>query len=150
MSPRRILLVEDDERDLELTLAALNNCNLSGEVDVTRDGPEALDYLFRRGSYSSRPNANPALVLLDLKLPKMDGTEVLKAIRQQQETHMTPVVMFTSSHEDRDLRRSYELGASAYVVKPFDLARFMEVIKGIGAFWCGVNEPPPDSVAKID
>jgi CheY-like chemotaxis protein len=140
---KRILLVEDDARDLELTLVALGEYKLANEVDVVRDGHEALDYLNRRGAYQLRRGLNPAVVLLDLKMPRVDGLEVLKCIRGDKSLMMIPVVMLTSSREERDIVESYKLGVNAYVVKPVDFHQFVGAIKQIGVFWALVNEPPP-------
>ena len=145
---KRILLVEDDPKDAELTLTGLAEYNLANEVDVVRDGEEALDYLYRRRSHHSRPNGNPAVLLLDLKLPKIDGFEVLEQIRADAKLSMIPVVILTSSHEERDLVRSYELGVNAYVVKPVDFHEFVNAVKRLGMFWAVINEPPPDSVKR--
>ena len=140
-----ILLVEDNPNDLELTLIALAKSQLANEVVVVRDGAEALDYLNRRGEYAGRPVGNPAVVLLDLKLPKVDGLEVLKEIRATDVLRAMPVVMLTSSKEEQDLVRSYELGVNAYVVKPVDFADFLRAIADLGIFWAVLNEPPPGS-----
>jgi CheY-like chemotaxis protein len=140
-----ILLVEDNPHDLELTLIALSKSQLANEVVVVRDGAEALDYLNRRGEYQGRQAGNPAVVLLDLKLPKVDGLEVLKAIRQTDALRSMPVVMLTSSREEQDLVRSYELGVNAYVVKPVDFTEFVRAIADLGIFWAVLNEPPPGS-----
>lgn len=142
---KKILLAEDDPRDVELTLMALTESNLANEVDVVRDGQEALDYLFRRGAFENRTGNNPALILLDLKMPKVDGLEVLRAVRDDETVRMTPVVILTSSREERDIVESYKLGVNAYVVKPVDFNQFLEAIKQIGAFWAVVNQPPPSS-----
>lgn len=142
---KKILLAEDDPRDVELTLMALTESNLANEVDVVRDGQEALDYLFRRGAFENRTGNNPALILLDLKMPKVDGLEVLCAVRDDETVRMTPVVILTSSREERDIVESYKLGVNAYVVKPVDFNQFLEAIKQIGAFWAVVNQPPPSS-----
>src|SRR5580700_9360445 len=143
---RRILLVEDDLRDVELTLTALDDYKLANEVVVCRDGQEALDYLHRRGKFSDRPPENPAVILLDLKLPKVDGLEVLEQIRADERLRMTPVVMLTSSHEEKDMMRSYKLGVNAYVVKPVDFHEFVNAVKELGVFWAVINEPPPGSL----
>ena len=140
---RRILLVEDDPRDVELTLTALNDYKLANEVVVCRDGQEALDYLFARGKFSDRANENPAVILLDLKLPKVDGLEVLQQIKSDERLRMIPVVMLTSSHEEKDMMRSYRLGVNAYVVKPVDFHEFINAVKELGVFWAVINEPPP-------
>jgi DNA-binding response OmpR family regulator len=144
----RILIVEDDPRDVELTLTALEDYNLANEIFVTRDGKEALDYLYRREQFAGRSNENPAVMLLDLKLPKIDGLEVLQAIRSDERLKMIPVVVLTSSHEERDMIRSYQLGANAYVVKPVDFHEFVNAVKELGVFWAVVNEPPPGSLKK--
>lgn len=145
---KRILLVEDDARDLELTLVALGEYKLANEVDVVRDGLEALDYLNRRGAYKLRGGMNPGVVLLDLKMPRVDGLEVLKFIRSEEALKMIPVVMLTSSREERDIIESYKLGVNAYVVKPVDFHQFLEAIKQIGVFWALVNEPPPPTYVE--
>ena len=144
----RILLVEDDPRDVELTLTALGEYNLANEVVVTRDGEKALDYLYSRGEFSTRSHDNPAVMLLDLKLPKIDGLEVLQQIRSDERLKLIPVVVLTSSHEERDMIRSYQLGVNAYVVKPVDFHEFVNAIKELGVFWAVINEPPPGSVKK--
>jgi CheY-like chemotaxis protein len=140
-----ILLVEDNPNDLELTLIALEKSQLANEVIIVRDGAEALDYLMCRGEYASRQAGNPAVVLLDLKLPKVDGLEVLREIRTTTGLKSTPVVMLTSSKEEQDLLRSYELGVNAYVVKPVDFTEFVRAIADLGIFWAVLNEPPPGS-----
>lgn len=144
----RILLVEDDPRDVELTMTALEEYNLTNEVVVTRDGAEALDYLYCRGSFKMRSTENPAVLLLDLKLPKVDGLEVLKQIKSDESLKMIPVVVLTSSREERDKIASYKLGVNAYVVKPVDFHEFVNAIKELGVFWAIINEPPPGSVRK--
>ncbi|CAM2145339.1 Response regulator Rcp1 [Pararobbsia alpina] len=140
-----ILLVEDNPNDLELTLVALEKSQLANEVIVLRDGAEALDYLRQTANWSDRPPGNPAVILLDLKMPKVDGLEVLQIIRSTTELKSIPVVMLTSSREERDLMRSYELGVNAYVVKPVEFREFVEAITDLGVFWAVVNEPPPGS-----
>lgn len=140
-----ILLVEDNPHDLELTLIALARSQLANEVVVVRDGAEALDYLHRRGEFAERAVGNPAVILLDLKLPKVDGLEVLKEIRQTDTLRSVPVVMLTSSKEEQDVLRSYELGVNAYVVKPVDFGEFVRAIADLGIFWAVLNEPPPGS-----
>ena len=140
---RRILMVEDDPRDVELTLTALEDYKLANEVVVCRDGQEALDYLFGRGKFSGRANENPAVILLDLKLPKVDGLEVLEQIKSDERLRLIPVVMLTSSHEEKDMMRSYKLGVNAYVVKPVDFHEFINAVKELGVFWAVINEPPP-------
>jgi CheY-like chemotaxis protein len=145
----RILIVEDDPRDVELTLAALAEHNLVNEVVVTRDGKQALDYLYCRGEFAARSNENPAVLLLDLKLPKVDGLEVLEQIKSDERLKMIPVVVLTSSHEERDMVRSYKLGVNAYVVKPVDFHEFINAVKELGVFWALINEPPPGSIKKV-
>jgi len=142
-SLKKILLVEDSENDIELTLAALAEYNLANEVVVVRDGADALDYLYCRGKYAGRTSGLPAVVLLDLKMPKVDGLQVLKTVKKDPGMQRLPVVMITSSREEQDLLRSYELGANAYVVKPVDFQQFVESMKQIGFFWAVINEPPP-------
>ena len=144
----RILLVEDDPNDVELTLTALEEYQLVNEVVVARDGEEALDYLYRRGGFERRADGNPAVVLLDLKLPKVDGLEVLQQVRADEKLKMIPVVVLTSSHEERDLVASYRLGVNAYVVKPVDFHEFVNAVKDLGGFWALINEPPPGSVKR--
>ena len=144
----RILLVEDDLKDVELTLTALEEYNLANEVVVARDGEEALDYLYCRGNFSSRPNDNPALMLLDLKLQKVHGLEVLEQVKSDEKLRMIPVVVLTSSREEIDMVASYKLGVNAYVVKPVDFHEFVNAIKELGIFWAVINEPPPGSAKK--
>ncbi|KIG11298.1 MULTISPECIES: response regulator [Caballeronia] len=140
-----ILLVEDNPNDLELTLVALGKSQLANEVIVARDGQEAIDYLTSEGEWKERTPGNPAVILLDLKLPKIDGLEVLDMIRSNATLKSIPVVMLTSSREEQDLIRSYELGVNAYVVKPVEFAEFVEAISDLGVFWAVLNEPPPGS-----
>jgi DNA-binding response OmpR family regulator len=144
----RILMVEDDPKDVELTLTALDEYNLANEVVVTRDGEEALDYLYCRGNFASRFNDNPAVLLLDLKLPKVDGLEVLQQIRSDEKLKLIPVVVLTSSHEEKDMVASYKLGVNAYVVKPVDFHEFVNAIKELGVFWAVINQPPPGSIKR--
>jgi CheY-like chemotaxis protein len=144
----RILLVEDDPKDVELTLTALEDYNLTNEVVVARDGEEALDYLYSRGSFKMRTNENPAVLLLDLKLPKIDGLEVLQTLKSDPKLKIIPVVVLTSSREERDMIASYKLGVNAYVVKPVDFHEFVNAIKELGVFWAIINEPPPGSVKR--
>jgi DNA-binding response OmpR family regulator len=144
----RILLVEDDPKDVELTLTALEEYNLANEVIVARDGEEALEYLYSRGKFKTRSSGNPAVVLLDLKLPKVDGLEVLKQVKSEEKLRMIPIVVLTSSKEEKDMVASYKLGVSAYVVKPVDFHEFVNAIKELGIFWAVINEPPPGSVRK--
>jgi CheY-like chemotaxis protein len=141
-----ILLVEDDPRDLELTLVALERSQLANEVVVVRDGALALEYLNREGSHAGRTEGNPAVVLLDLKLPRVNGLEVLQAIRATESLRSIPVVMLTSSHEETDVLRSYQLGVNAYVVKPVEFKEFVKAIADLGVFWAVLNEPPPGSL----
>jgi DNA-binding response OmpR family regulator len=144
----RILLVEDDPKDVELTMTALEEYNLANEVVVAHDGEEALDYLYRRGNFATRSTDNPAVLLLDLKLPKVDGLEVLQQIKADAKLKLIPVVVLTSSHEEKDMVTSYKLGVNAYVVKPVDFHEFVNAVKELGIFWALVNEPPPGSVKK--
>jgi DNA-binding response OmpR family regulator len=144
----RILLVEDDPKDVELTLTALDEYKLANEVVVTRDGEEALDYLYCRGKFQTRSNDNPAVLLLDLKLPKVDGLEVLQQMKSDEKLKMIPVVVLTSSHEEKDMVTSYKLGVNAYVVKPVDFHEFVNAVRELGVFWALINEPPPGSVKK--
>jgi len=144
----RILIVEDDAKDVELTLVALEEYNLANEVIVTRDGEQALDYLYCRGEYKTRSSGNPAVLLLDLKLPKVDGLEVLKQIKADERLRIIPVVVLTSSKEEKDMVASYKLGVNAYVVKPVDFHEFANAIKELGVFWAIINEAPPGSVRK--
>jgi DNA-binding response OmpR family regulator len=144
----RILIVEDDPNDVELTLTALDEYNLANEVVVTRDGEEALDYLYCRGNFKTRSNDSPAVLLLDLKLPKRDGLEVLQQIKSDEKLKMIPVVVLTSSHEEKDVVASYKLGVNAYVVKPVDFHEFVNAVKELGVFWALINESPPGSVKK--
>lgn len=141
-----ILLVEDNLNDVQLTLAALARSHLANDVIVVRDGAEALDYLQRSGNYTTRVAGNPAVVLLDLKLPKVDGLEVLEQIKRSAELQSVPVVMLTSSREEQDLVRSYRLGVNAYVVKPVRFADFVTAISELGVFWAVINQPPPGSI----
>lgn len=142
---KAILLAEDNPKDVELTLEALSEYNLSNEVVVAQDGAEALDYLYRRESYAGRSEGNPAVVLLDIKMPKVDGLEVLRTIKADPALQAIPVVILTSSREERDLVESYKLGVNAYVVKPVQFLHFVESVRQLGAFWGVVNEPPPGS-----
>jgi CheY-like chemotaxis protein len=138
-----ILLVEDDPRDVELTLAALEECDLANKVAVVGNGAEALDYLYCRGKFKSREAGNPILALLDLKMPKVDGLEVLKIIKADEHLKMIPVVVLSSSREMPDLIECYRNGVNAYVVKPVDFTEFMKAVKQLGIFWAAINEPPP-------
>ena len=141
---KRILLVEDDPKDVELTLAALSEHNLANEVAVARDGVEALDYLYRRGSFAQRPSGNPVVIMLDLKMPRVDGVQVLQQIKADEQLRLVPVVVLTSSRESMDLKACYQLGVNAYVVKPVRFVEFVEAVKQTGAFWALINQPPPD------
>ena len=143
----KILLVEDDPNDVELTLSALRENHIDNEVIVARDGEEALDFLFRRGAYESREAGEPAVVLLDLKLPKVSGMEVLERIKDDPTLRTLPVVVLTSSREEQDLVRSYDLGTNAYVVKPVDFPDFIEAVRQVGLFWAIINHPPPAGVS---
>ena len=145
---KRILLAEDSAADVELTLEALGQNRLANEVVVVRDGAAALDYLYRRGEHADRPEGNPAVVLLDLKMPKVDGLQVLKQVKADETLRHVPIVMLTSSREEQDLVESYRLGVNGYVVKPVDFGRFVEAVKQLGMFWAVVNEPPPGSIRR--
>ena len=142
----RILLIEDDPKDVELTLTALEEYHLANDVVLARDGEEALDYLYRRGTFAARSNDNPAVLLLDLKLPKVDGLEVLQQVKSDEKLRVIPVVVLTSSHEEKDMVASYRLGVNAYVVKPVDFHEFVNAIKELGVFWAIINQPPPGSL----
>jgi CheY-like chemotaxis protein len=145
---KRILLAEDNEHDVELTLNALSENHLANEVVVVRDGAEALDYLYRRGPYSGREEGNPVVVLLDLKMPKVDGLDVLRQLKGDDNLRYIPVVMLTSSREENDLIESYRLGVNAYVVKPVEFSGFVQAVGELGVFWAMINEAPPGSVRK--
>jgi len=142
MNLKRILLAEDNPKDVELALEALDENNLANQVVVVNDGAEALDYLYRRGNFSTRLEGHPAVVLLDLKMPKVDGLEVLRQIKGDEQMKVLPIVMLTSSREEQDLVKSYQLGANAYVVKPIDFKQVIDAIKQLGLFWAVLNEPP--------
>jgi CheY-like chemotaxis protein len=144
----RILMVEDDPKDVELTLTALDEYNLANEVVVTHDGEEALDYLYCRGKFAERSTDNPAVMLLDLKLPKVDGLEVLQQVKSDEKLRMIPVVVLTSSHEEKDMVTSYKLGVNAYVVKPVEFHQFVNAIKELGIFWAVINAAPPGSIRR--
>lgn len=144
---KRILLVEDSVNDIELILNALTDNHLANEVVVTRDGEEALDYLYRRGIFKMRQEGHPIVVLLDLKLPRINGLEILAQLKSDPEFRMIPIVVLSSSREEPDLRRCYEFGTNSYVVKPIDFQEFVEVIKQVGLFWAVVNQPPPTFLA---
>lgn len=147
MTPNRgmeILLVEDNADDLELTLHALRSDKVANKIEVARDGEEALDYFFRRGRFAGRPeDSHPSLVLLDLKLPKVDGLEVLQTIKNDPRTRAIPVVVLTSSKEERDMVMSYQLGVNSYIQKPVDFHQFRETVKQLGLYWLVINQPPP-------
>jgi len=145
---KRILLVEDSQNDIELTLAAFEENHIANEVVVARDGREALDYLYRRGIFKLRAEGNPAVVLLDLKLPIRDGLEVLAELKADPAMKTLPVVMLTSSQEEKDLVASYNLGVNAYVVKPVDFQEFVCAMQKLGLFWAVVNQPPPGSIPR--
>lgn len=139
-----ILLVEDDPQDVELTVTALGDHKLRNEIVVARDGVEALDFLYRRAAFAGRPAGLPVVILLDLKLPRVDGIEVLRQLRADERLRSVPVVILTSSRESRDLAECYRLGVNAYVVKPVRFAEFIEAVRHIGVFWALINEPPPN------
>ncbi|RJP69045.1 MAG: response regulator [Ignavibacteriales bacterium] len=141
---RTILLAEDNPKDVELTIEALSEFNLANHVVAVKDGVEAMEFLQCRGKYTQRNPGNPAVVLLDIKMPRMDGIEVLKAIKNDPSLRKLPVVMLTSSREEPDLKKCYELGANAYVVKPVDFKEFIEAVKQVGVFWAVINELPPE------
>ncbi|MDH5578733.1 MAG: response regulator [Betaproteobacteria bacterium] len=143
MKAARILLAEDSAQDVELTLNALAGHNISNSVAVARDGAEALDYLYQRGAYARREEGNPVLLLLDLKMPRVDGLEVLRTVKSDPRLRTIPVVILTSSREEQDVVRSYELGVNAYVVKPVEFDKFLRAVREVGLFWMLVNEPPP-------
>jgi len=143
---KKILLVEDNPNDVELTMEALSENNIANAVDLARDGEEALDYLYCKGKFSSRPAGNPGVILLDLKLPKVNGLEVLGKIRSDDGLKLIPVVILTSSREESDLVESYRLGVNAYVVKPVDFNEFVKAIRTLGLFWAIINESPPVKV----
>jgi len=145
---KRILLIEDNPNDAELTLMGLGKHNLANEVVVAYDGVEAIDYLNRQGKFTGRPEGNPAVILLDLKLPKVDGLQVLRKIRSDEQLKLIPVVVLTSSREEHDIIECYKLGANAYVVKPVNYDEFMDLVKSLGLFWAITNEPPPGSAKK--
>jgi len=145
---KRILIVDDSPKDVELVIAALAEKNLANEVDVAEDGEEALNYLYKRGKYGCRGNGNPAVILLDIKMPKMNGIEVLKHIRDEPKFKAVPVIMVTSSREERDLVESYKLGANSYVVKPVDIVQFIDAIKVLGQYWAVINQSPPLNISK--
>lgn len=148
-SLKPIVLVEDNPKDMELTLLALGRARLANEVITLRDGAEALDYLCCREAWQDREKGNPAVILLDIKLPKVNGLEVLQFIKNDSELRKVPVVMLSSSREEPDLERSYELGVNAYVVKPVSFADFVTAVQELGGFWAVLNEPPPGSIRAL-
>lgn len=139
---RRILIVDDSQKDVELTIAALAEKNLANEVVVAEDGVEALDFLYKRGKFINE-QGDPAVILLDIKIPRMNGIEVLRHIRADEKFKLIPVIMVTSSGEEKDLVESYKLGANSYVVKPIDVVQFIDAIKVLGQYWAVINQPPP-------
>jgi len=145
---KRIVLAEDNANDVELTMTALRENHVVNEIVVVRDGAEALDYLYKRNKFVDRAGHNPALLLLDLKMPKVDGIEVLRQVKSDVALKTIPVVVLTSSREEQDLVRTYDLGVNAYVVKPVDFHEFIEAVKLIGGFWAVVNETPPAALSR--
>lgn len=143
---KSILLAEDNQMDVELTLEALARHNLANEVAVVNDGAEALDFLRYKGKFGSRPEGNPAVILLDIKMPKVNGLNVLQEIKGDTKLNIIPVVMLTSSREETDLVKSYKLGVNAYVVKPLEFQAFVAAVSQLGVFWAIINEPPPGSI----
>lgn len=139
---KRILIVDDSPKDVELAIAALTEKNLANEIDVAEDGEEALDYLYKRGKFTGYYEENPAVILLDIKMPKMNGIELLKHIRSVPKFKYIPVIMVTSSREDKDLLECYRLGANSYVVKPVDIIQFIDSIKAVGQYWVVINQLP--------
>lgn len=142
---KHVLLVEDDARDVELTLDELKKHHFVNKVDVARDGAEALDYLYGRGKFAPGPERLPILILLDIKMPKVDGIAVLRQLKSDPRFKTIPVVMLTSSRQDGDLKTCYQLGVNAYIVKPVDFAEFSKMVEDVGVFWALVNEPPPQA-----
>ena len=140
---KTILIADDSPKDIELTISALAEKNLANNVVVTEDGEETMDYLYKVGKFAGYPKGNPAVILLDIKMPKMDGIEVLRRIRADIKLKLIPVIMVTSSLEERDLVESYKLGANSYVVKPVDIVQFIDAIKVLGQYWAVINQPPP-------
>lgn len=143
---RPILLVEDNPADVELTLAALKKTKLANDIIVARDGVEALDFIFSEGNYANRNTGHPAVVLLDLKLPKVDGLEVLERVKRHPRLRAIPIVMLTSSREESDIVRSYQFGVNSFVVKPVEFNAFFNAIRDLGVFWAVLNEPPPGDI----
>ena len=146
---KRILIVDDSPNDVTLAMSALAEKNLANEVDVAEDGVEALDYLYKRGKFADNGNSSPAVILLDIKMPRMNGIEVLRHIRNDPKFKFIPVIMVTSSREEKDLVESYKLGANSYVVKPVDIIQFIDAIKTLGQYWAVINQPP-SMTEKID
>ena len=144
-----ILIVEDNQNDVELTIAALCENNIVNDIAVAEDGVEALDYLYKRGKFAVNGNSSPAVILLDIKMPRMNGIEVLRHIRNDPKFKFIPVIMVTSSREEKDLVESYKLGANSYVVKPVDIIQFIDAIKSLGQYWAVINQPPSIS-EKLD
>jgi len=142
MKPKKILLVDDSPRDTEMAIDVLQQYHLANEITTLRDGAEALDYIYRRGEWATRAGSDPAVILLDLKMPRVDGLEVLRQLKSDARFRTIPVVVMTSSREDQDLNRCYELGVNAYVVKPLSFHEFIEAVKTLGAFWAVLNELP--------
>jgi len=149
-SAKPILLAEDNPRDAELALAAMEEEHISDKVVLCHDGAEVLDYLYCRGQFKSRLKGNPAVVFLDLKMPKVNGLEVLRTIKSDISLRPIPVVMLTSSREEKDLAESYALGANAYVVKPVEFHQFLTAVRELGTFWGVINEPPPEGSASTN
>ena len=147
MNAKRILLVDDNPNDIELAICALEEVGVSDEVAVVNDGDEALAYLRREGTFAKRPEGNPVVTVLDMKMPKVSGLEVLRQIKADEQLRNIPVVMLTSSREQQDLENSYAAGVNAYIVKPVDFEQFLSAVKQIGNFWTQMNEPPPISHA---
>ena len=145
----RILLAEDDPRDVELTLEALGRHHLLNKVDVVTDGEQALDYLYHRGAHAQRPGGHPVVILLDLRMPKIDGLEVLRRVKADPQLQVIPVVVLTASREERDIIESYHLGTNAYVVKPINFGEFLQAVAELGAFWALLNEPPPEGFGVL-
>ncbi|QTL02168.1 response regulator [Aquabacter sp. L1I39] len=143
---RPILLVEDNPADVELTLAALKKTKLANDIIVARDGVEALDFIFSEGQHANRDTGHPAVVLLDLKLPKVDGLEVLERVKRHPRLRAIPIVMLTSSREESDIVRSYQFGVNSFVVKPVEFSAFFNAIRDLGVFWAVLNEPPPGDI----
>lgn len=141
---KKILLIEDNQNDVELTIEALSEHNLANRVVTLNDGVEALDYLYYRGAFANRQKENPAVILLDIKMPRMDGIEVLEEIKKNEELKNIPIVMLTSSREEPDLKKCYSLGVNAYVVKPVNFKDFFEVVKQLGVFWAIINQVPTE------